>query len=353
MKKISFMLLLTSGLCADSDTLSSLPCVEGQYQRIQTKECLLLTNKSWGFQRFDIPFKNIYPLVSCTQSALQSLLNSIPKEGGKVLLPACTINISGGINIPSNVILQGKGEGNTVISNKGTSSILILRGRNNIISHLSINGNGTSLNGIAGYYSKGNVLVEFIEAYDFNKDQGSGISFLTDEPLSNSQITVRYCKSSGGLIGIDLKVSGKAHSLLYSNEVFNNTEYGFDLSSNDGVELAGNYMHHNGIAGAKSPIATNILYHHNNINYNLSAGLVYMGSNPSAVISAQKNDLSNNGGLAFASWDANYKNLTIVNNITEGSMNPNGFTIGAIGAKTVNVIGNHKKIWADGTVIQK
>jgi hypothetical protein len=340
MKKL--ILLLIATILFAGGTSVSLPCSDGQYQRIQTKECLPLQNPSWGFKEFIHGAD--YPLSECSQSALKTLISSIPASGGTVLIPECIIKLSGAINIPSNVIIQGAGIGKTVIENNTTSSIFVLRGSNNILRHFSLNGKGNSLDGITGYYSKGNVLVEFVEAYNFKIDQGSGISFLTASPLINSQFTVRYCKSYNALIGIDLKVSEVAHSLFYSNEVFGNAEYGFDLSSNDGVELAGNYMHDNGVAGAKSPIATNIIYHHNDIYKNANAGLVYQLSRPSAIVRVENNSIVNNGGAAFSAWSTTMDTLYLTDNNVSGSLF-NGYSITAVGIKNVVVTGDHGKIY--------
>ena len=237
MKKLFLLIIVSIALYADP--FISLPCPEGQYQRLQTKECLPLHNPTWGFQGFSIPSKNVYQLKECTQIALQSLINAIPEEGGKIVIPTCIIDTTNGINIPSNVILQGAGIGKTIINNVSTSKYsscaINLRGENNIIRNFTLNGNGSTLNGIDGYYTKGNILVEFIEAKNFKHDQGSGISFLTKYKLDNSRITVRYNISSYGLHGIDVKFQSLAKMLIYSNESFGNVNYGIDMSTNDSI----------------------------------------------------------------------------------------------------------------------
>lgn len=351
MKILFTLLLLVMGLYADSIVPSkSIPCSKGQYYRLKTKECLSLKNPSWGFQEFSVPESNVYPLTECTQVGLENLLNSIPKEGGKVLIPSCTINIVNGITLPNNVILQGAGVGKTIISNISSSAAspscaINLRGENNIVRHLTINGNGTTLNGIDGYHFKGNALVEFVEAKNFKFDQGSGIAFLTKVPLENSRLTIRYNISYNGLHGIDVRVNSLAKALIYSNEVYGNSNYGIDMRANDSIEVAGNYMHHNAVAGAKSPVATNIIYHHNDINFNGKAGLVYMGSNPNAIITVENNDISNNNGAAFACWDTNMNHLVLINNKVSGSVDTNGYNINGVGVRRIDLTRGHGKIY--------
>jgi hypothetical protein len=331
----------------------SAPCNESQYYRIQTKECLPLENPTWGFQGFTVPADNIYPLLECTQKALQGLLNTIPAEGGKIVMPACTINTTDGISIPDNVILEGSGMGKTILNNTVTStsaptSAVNLLGENIIVRNFTVNGNSTTLNGISSFYAKGNILVEFIEAMNFKSDQGAGISFLRDNALENSRMTARYNKTSNGLHGIDTKVRTLAKMLVYSNEAFGNSNYGLDLSTNDSIEVAGNYLHNNAVAGAKSPIATNIIYHHNDINFNTQAGLVYMESNPSGIIIVKNNNISNNTGPAFASWSGTFYQLVLTNNNVSGSTDANGYNILGTGITKIDVTGDHGNIWTNG-----
>jgi hypothetical protein len=334
----------------------SAPCDANHYYRLQTKECLPLENPSWGFQGFTIPTDNVYPLLDCTQKALQDLLNAIPKEGGKIVMPACTIKTTNGITVPDNVILEGSGMGKTILENNITSvtspaSAIDLKGENIIVRNFTVDGNGTTVLGIGGPTVKGNVLVEFIEAKNFKPDQGAGISFYRGTSLENSRITMRYNKSSKGLHGIDIKILALTKALLYSNEVYGNANYGLDLSTNDSIEVAGNYMHNNAVAGAKSPSANNIIYHRNDINFNgsatIGAGLVYMDSNPSAIITVKENNISNNTGPAFACWDATFNKLILKNNIVMGSVDANDYTISAPGVARIEVTGDHGNIWTN------
>ena len=335
----------------------STPCDNTHYYRIQTKECLPLENPTWGFQGFTVPADNVYPLLECTQKALQGLLNAIPAEGGKIVMPACTIKTTDGIVIPDNVILEGSGMGKTILENNMTSSNSLpsavdIRGENIIVRNFTVDGSGTTVLGIGGPTAKGNVLVEFIEAKNFKPDQGAGISFRRDTAWDNSRITIRYSRSSNGLHGIVSRVLTLTKMLMYSNESFGNANYGLDLSTSDSIEVAGNYLHNNVAAGAKSPASTNIIYHHNDINFNgttsLGAGLVYIDSNPSAIITVKENNISNNVGPAYACFNATFYQLILINNNVTGSTDVNGYNITATGVTRIDVTGNHGRIWTNG-----
>ena len=329
-------------------------CGKDQYYRIQTKECLPLENPTWGFQGFTVPSANVYKVPACTQKALQDTINAVPLAGGTVIMPACTINTVNGISINNNnVILQGAGMGKTILSDTVTlafpNSSVNLRGQNIIVRNFTVNGNGKSLNGINGSSVKGNVLVEYIEAKNFKPDQGAGIAFMRSAPFLNSRITIRYNKASNSLHGIDVYLRALAKTLIYSNESYGNKNYGIDTSTDENIEIAGNYIHHNDTAGAKAPHSNNIIYHHNDINYNKLAGLVYIGTNSIATITVKDNNMANNTGPIYACWSAGFSKLILKNNIVTGSMNSAGYTVLGTGVNIIDVTGNHGKI--SGTVV--
>ncbi len=334
-------------------------CGKDQYYRIQSKECLPLENPTWGFQGFTVPAGNVYQVPACTQKALQDTIDAVPAAGGKVVMPACTINTINGIKIPSNVILEGAGMGKTIIANTVPSlttlgSAVNLRGQNIIIRNFTVNGNVNTLNGVDGSSGQGNYLIEFIETKNIRPTQGAGIQVHPSVTLANSRLTIRYNKTSGGLHGIGVKVRASANALIYSNDVYENSNYGIDMSYSDNIEVAGNYMHHNATAGAKSPASNNIIYHNNDINYNgsdtVGVGLVYMGSNPTASIIVKNNNISNNRGPIFAGWSASFAKLILKNNIVTGSIDRYGNTVLGSGAKIIDVTGDHGKI-TGGTVV--
>ncbi len=136
------------------------PCGGGQFYRLKTKECLPLKNPSWGFAGFDFPSENVYTLQNCTEEELKTTIDNLPQEGGKIIMPECTITTKNGIVLPSNVILEGAGIGKTILSNTLDSAVS-LHGENIIVRNFTVEGNSASLNGINGYRTKGNILVEF------------------------------------------------------------------------------------------------------------------------------------------------------------------------------------------------
>ena len=139
--------------------------------------------------------------------------------------------------------------------------------------------------------------------------------------------------------------------LIYSNNAHNNREYGIDISNTGEIEVSGNSLHDNFYAGAKMPSADEIFFYSNDINYNgkpndiLKAGLTYMGSNPDARIYIENNDLSNNGWVAFATYSADFSYLLLKDNIVDGSHDNNGYNVIAVNVDTVDVQGDHGKIW--------
>lgn len=322
----------------------SIPCEDGEFYRLKTKECLPIKNISWGFQGFAVPSENVYNLDRCTQDALQSLIDNLPKEGGKIIMPECTIETVNGIELNSSVILEGAGTSKTILSNRGESAIHII-GKDVIIRNFTIDGNLETLNGVDGRLTKGNTLIEFIEAKNFNQKRGAGISFLTKRRFHDPKLTVRYCTTLNSLHGINIKVMSTALAMVYSNQSYANRNYGIDLSTNYRVEVAGNYLHNNEEAGVKSPNASYINYHHNDMNFNKKAGIVYHGGSGYGLIRVENNDLSDNGGMAFAARDTRLFNLYLTNNIVTNSVDLNGYAIGVKGVRNVHITGNHGRVW--------
>jgi len=329
------------------------PCEDGEFYRLKTKECMKLEHASsgfqgWGFQGFTVG-ENNYTISSLTEGELKDVISNLPKEGGTITIPEGTIEIIDGITIPGNVILQGVGAGKSILSNRSSgkaTSVVELDGENIIVRGLTVEGNGESLNGIDGHKSGRNILIEFIEARNFKLDQGSGISFSRGIALYNSRITIRYNNLYNSLHGIGMKIRTDAKMLIYSNQAFNNANYGIDISTTSSVEVAGNHLHNNEVAGAKTPNSNRIIYHHNDVNYNKTAGLVYAGKrNYYASITVKYNNLSYNGGEAFACWDATLFNLYLIDNIVIDSKDANGYTIGAYGARNIYLTGDHGEIW--------
>ncbi len=323
-------------------------CKSGEFYRLRTKECIALKHTSWGFVGFTYPKENNYTLKTCTQDTLFALLENLPASGGKITLPACKITLDDTIGLYNNVIFEGAGIGKTIISNSN-NDIVSLRGKNIIIRNMTLEGNNKALGGVVGTNNKGNILIENLEIKNL---KGSGIYLVTNQNQADSKITIRLNNISDTLHGIVIKTHASAKISIYSNNLFDNKEYGIDVSQTSDVEISGNYLHDNYYAGAKSPQADKIYYYYNDINYNGKstdpeerAGIVYMGDNPNAKIYAEYNNLAQNGGPAFAGWSAHFDYLLLKNNIVTNSHDSNGYNIKAVGINTIELYGDNGKIW--------
>ena len=325
-------------------------CGADEFYRIKTQQCVKLKHPGWGFRGFETESLPIFTLESCTQDALFSLLEKVPQSGGHVMLPACTIETDDVIALNDNTILEGAGMDKTIIrSHNPNHDMLSLRGKNIIVRGMRFDGTGNALGGIVGTNNGGNILIEHVDISDL---RGSGIYLDTAKPQPDAQITVRLSRISQTLHGIVVKMRDSAKILFYSNELFGNREYGIDMSTTSDIEVSGNYMHDNYYAGAKSPMADRIYYYHNDINRNGKdpnkedrAGIVYMGTNVGASIYIEYNDLRNNGGLAYASWDAHFAYLLLRDNQVAGSEDSNGYNIRATGIDKIDVYGDNGRIW--------
>jgi hypothetical protein len=325
-------------------------CEADQFFRIKTNRCVKLKHPDWGFRGFATDTLPTFKLKSCTQEALLALLEEVPASGGRVVLPACTIEMDDVIVLHDNMIFEGAGMDKTLIRARNSNhDMLSLQGKNIIVRGIGFDGTSNALGGIVGTNNRGNILIERVAIRDL---RGSGIYLETAQPQADAKITVRLCRISQTLHGIVVKMRKSAKMLFYSNELYANREYGIDMSTTSDIEVSGNYMHDNYYAGAKSPLADRIYYYQNDINHNGKdpnredrAGIVYMGTNPTASIYIEKNDLRDNGGLAYASWDAHFAYLLLRDNLVTGSEDRNGYNIRATGIDKIDVYGDHGKIW--------
>ncbi len=323
-------------------------CSEGSFYRLQMGKCYTLRHPEWGFKGFSVPEANLYRVTECTQSALRAALDQIGTSGGRVILPACTFTLDDTIGLYDNTIFEGAGIDKTIIHGS-TNDLLSLRGKNIIVRGMTLDGQNRSLGGVVGTNNRGNILIENVRIKDL---RGSGVYLVTGAPQADTAITIRGNSISGTLHGIVVKTEASAKMSILSNHLYDNREYGIDISNTSDVEIAGNYMHDNYYAGAKSPAADGIWYRYNDIHANGKspdredrAGIVYMGSNPNAKIYLEYNDLRHNGGLAFASWSGHFAYLLLKNNLTADSTDVNGYNIRATGVDLIDVYGDNGKIW--------
>lgn len=281
------------------------PCPEGQFLNLQTEACQPL-DKSFGFDA-DIFAENIgtaeFTLEECTDDALQELLDAVEGTGGTVTIPACTMQVDRKLFVPSNVVLQGAGVGQTVLQTDASFDETVLQVRhasNVIVRDITLDGGGGGHLLLSSWYAD-NVLFERIEA---RNARGTGINFRYTQ-----RITIRYSSSrnNGTWHGIASKdcfpgdeeqddideciaqfeekadevaetpgVLWSENFAIYSNNLSNNGGYGLDLHASRG-EVAGNLMENNGY-GSKFPDSSNLWIHHNRISGNRWWGTFLYGT---------------------------------------------------------------------------
>jgi len=262
------------------------PCPDGSFEDITgSGSCTPLMHPGRGFDQAQfnaaLPSASV-TVTSCTQSAVQAGLNTI-SSGGTINLPACTINLSSSLNIPSNTIFNGAGAGQTQFICGTISNCLRMKNRQNIIiQDVSVDGLGTSpANGAAilAWYTN-NILVQRTETE--RTDQGIVFRY-------SSQITARYNHTHNhftnhGIASKDCfstslascqsafngSSTGTTHGTLwsndisiYSNESYGNALYGIDMHG-DVFEMAGNNIYGNR-HGIKLPDAHTGKIWHNKI----------------------------------------------------------------------------------------
>lgn len=271
------------------DVLTPNICPEGQYLDLATSYCRNL-HKNFGFDvdAFAENFsEQTVHVESCSMDALKEALDSIRPNGGIVQLPACTLELNASLTLPSRLILQGAGQGETVLRATsglaGENMLRIHEGSQVIVRDLTLDGARNAERGLLVWYAD-NVLVERIEAMNM---AGSGIVF-----RYTSRITIRYidshdhqknhgigskdcfgetladCEGEAGEISVGTFWS--QDYAIYSNKLHNNGKYGLDSHASYG-EVAGNLMLNNGY-GSKFPNASYLWIHHNRIANNDSWG---------------------------------------------------------------------------------
>lgn len=332
-------------------------CPEGQYLDLASNTCRNLT-KNYGFQAAEFASHHgakEVTLAACTQGALISALDSVKSGGGTVKIPACTINISQNIDIPSGVLLEGAGIGKTKLqASSGFSGNLlrIYHAEHVIVRDLSIDGAGSISTGISTQYSH-NVMVERVDA---GNADGAGMRF-----RYSRNFTVRYSASHDAKTfhGIGTKdcfpksaapdaqeCAASAGSVapgalwtnnyaIYSNRFYRNGEYGLDSHSSDG-EIAGNIMENNRY-GTKFPDASNLWIHHNRIVNNrewgshLYATVDIAARAPHNVVFFH-NEISGNGSYPIM-MRAPANNVYLINNTYQNN-SPNALLVKDVAAYT-------------------
>lgn len=277
------------------------PCAEGYFRDLNDNNvCKRLVKPQFGFniEAFDQDHgPAVRTLDVCSESGLRDLLSNLPSSGGTINLPACTIVVTSGIEIPGNVLVQGAGSGRTFLrAGPGFSGHLIEVNfaKNIVLRDLTIDGSGGFNHPLLIWYAQ-NILVERVEVADSER---TGISF-----RYSSRVTIRYSQSHGagawhGIESKDCPNSDPKPTLaecesafesrsnqdgttqpgvlwtqsyaVYSNEVFQNGTHGLNLHATFG-EVAGNFSHDNQY-GSKFFDARNVWIHNNKFSNNRKSG---------------------------------------------------------------------------------
>lgn len=277
-------------------------CPEGQYLNLLNQVCQPLLRPGLGFNRTEflddfVPYSNnVHNVDDCTKSQLNAKLDLVESAGGGiVVVPECTIQITGKVWLPSNVILRGSGPNSRLVAVSGFDTHMLEAKyvKNVVVQDLSLIGARASGTGFLIWRSQ-NVLAERLNIDSFGK---SGIPF-----RFSHGITIRYSTSSNTkkYHGISSKDCGpsdpnipdideciaKAGDLgpygtvfthnfsVYSNYALNNGSTGgngLNFHAEQG-EVAGNYSSGN-TSAAKFPDAMSVLIHHNLFEGGLTRGV--------------------------------------------------------------------------------
>lgn len=262
------------------------PCAEGQFRDLSNNVCLGLDRPDYGFavERFMAGFdvSNVIA-AGCSEDALEDALAQAG-AGGTVQLPACTFSV-GRVDLPSGVMIQGSGIGQTIVSGRGCSetdsakTIFDLTGRSNVVFRdMTLDAGGQNCV-MLSVENSDNVLVERVEV---KNSQRTGLKFRRGV----NNITIRYANifengefhgvdSKDCKTGADLSSCGRdlwsAKYAVYSNVLRGHGTHGLNIHAIRG-EIAGNLSYANGYGG-KLYDGQCLWVHHNLISNNDNWGL--------------------------------------------------------------------------------
>ena len=254
------------------------PCPEGQFLDLYDNVCHKLDQPQFGFQapEFLASFTGKVVEAGCTENAFQAALEQAA-GGGVVQIPACTFSI-GRIEIPSNIIIQGAGAGQTILTQGGDIKLNVQDADNIVLRDMTLD-SGNADYVMLNIEQTKNILLERLEV------KGSrimGIKFWNGV----HNITIRYSESHHHTVnhgigskdcstGVDIQQcpaerwsSGYA---IYSNYLHHNGTHGINLHAING-EVAGNLSEQNKYGG-KFFDAQNVWVHHNTYRDNAQWGL--------------------------------------------------------------------------------
>lgn len=284
-----------AGAYADSNGSISSPCPTGQFLDGRNNQCRALVHPEYGFRtdEFNVLVAGtVYTLQVCTESELKNLLSVVGPAGGTINIPACTIEISGPLSLPNNVILQGSGVDKTIIKAGAgsTDQLILVKNKHNVVLRdMSLDAGGLYLQTVLIWYAD-NVTLERLHVF--------GSTRTAVELRYVTKLSVRYVRAhhAGTYHGIVIKdclnetpipnlarcqaqYNGFSHQYgplwttsfqIYSNTVYNNADHGLDIHGTYG-EVAGNYSHDN-MYGSKFMDGQYLDIHHNRFENNASWG---------------------------------------------------------------------------------
>ncbi len=164
------------------------PCPEGLYRDLSSDpaECRYLDFPQFGAQISIPETTTTLTTAQCNRETLNTALQERSASGGgRVLLPACSIEIRIPITVPNNVELRGAGIGKTILYAHvdNIEKLLTTKRRTNIrLADMTLDGYDRPQHNLEIRYSS-NVLVEGLE---IKRAAGSGIAF-----YQSRNITIR------------------------------------------------------------------------------------------------------------------------------------------------------------------
>lgn len=180
------------------------PCPEGQYRDYSNDpaECRYLDFPQYGAQ-ISIP-SNTRTLSTgeCNREALNNAIQDVAASGGgRILVPACSIEIRIPIFLPSNVEVRGSGAGKTVLyahADNVDRIVAVKRRTNVVLADMTIDGYDRPQHNLEVRYAR-NVVLEGLEV---KRAAGSAIDF-----YQSRNVTIRYS------LVHDVDVLGSKHGI--------------------------------------------------------------------------------------------------------------------------------------------
>ena len=159
-----------------------------------------------------------------TTSAIQKAISELGGQAGIVYLPAGAYQYDGTVNVPSGVIIQGDGMGETRVhtASSGTEILFSAVGNNVRLTGLTLEGfsgdpfeTSNRTFGIVAYNDKKNVFIDHCEALAFIL--GIDVKYRSSATIENCYI---HHNTTNGY-GYGVSVAGEAYAMVRYNELSN------------------------------------------------------------------------------------------------------------------------------------